>query len=106
MYSETLVPTHTLSNMLRPNSSVPNQNPEGEDEDDDAARGDSGAVPLQPPPGVAPEAHRGTCDLLHIFGTPLYGLEEVGRKRDLPVARLHLLYSLFPATRMRGSIIP
>ena len=30
MYSETLVPTQTLSNMLRPNSSVPNQNPESE----------------------------------------------------------------------------
>ena len=88
MYSETLVPTQTLSNMLRPNSSVPNQNPEsegvlycrvevlpdggvgrepgadegqGEDEDDDAAGGDRDAVPLQPPPGVAPEAHRGAC---------------------------------------------
>src|SRR5918994_5484996 len=30
MYSETLVPTQTLSNMLRPNSSVPNQYPESE----------------------------------------------------------------------------
>src|SRR5215211_1567805 len=79
---------------------------QGEDEDDDAARGDRGAVPLQPPPGVAPEARRGPCDLLYFFGTPPYGLEEVGRKRDLPVASLHLLYSLRPATRMRGSIIP
>src|SRR5215211_4990055 len=79
---------------------------QGEDEDDDAARGDCGAVPLQPPPGVAPEARRGPCDLLYFFGTPPYGLEEVGRKRDLPVASLHLLYSLRPATRMRGSIIP
>src|SRR5919112_4363380 len=81
---------------------------EGQDdnEDDDAAGGDREAVPLQPPPGVAPEAHRGASDLLRLFGAPVYGLEEVGRERDLPVARVHLLYSLFPATRMRGSIIP
>src|SRR5918994_730528 len=48
---------------------------QGEDEDDEAAGGDRDAVPLQPPPGVTPEAHRGTSDLLRIFGAPLYGLE-------------------------------
>ena len=79
---------------------------QGEDEDDDAAGGDRDTVALQPSPGVAPEAHRGPRDLLRVFGTPLYRLEEVGRERDLPVARVHPLYSLCPATRMRGSIIP
>src|SRR5215211_2212115 len=63
---------------------------QGEDEDDDAAGGDRDTVALQSSPGVAPETNRGARDLLHIFGALLYGLEEVGRERDLPIARLHL----------------
>src|SRR5215211_4985651 len=79
---------------------------EGEDEDDDNASDDRDAVAPQRPQGGPPEPNRGARDLLHIFGALLYGLEEVGRERDLPFARLHLCYSLCPPTRMRGSIIP